>query len=113
MNVGTDILPLSLCSDTAPTTQRSSQAYEELRLAESLLCLVINFPTAHIFGAALGNAETQLCSKGISPSESQEHCLHHGPAGSGTGLLGFFVSPGFPRLHSQGRWDFTTVSKGT
>lgn len=38
-------------------------------MAESLLCLVINFPTACIFGAALGNAETRLCSKGIRPSE--------------------------------------------
>lgn len=60
VTMGSDILPLSLCGDTALATQHGSRACEGLRLAESPLCLVINFATACIFGAALGNAETRL-----------------------------------------------------
>lgn len=70
LTVGSDILPLSLCLDTALATQHSLQAGWELSLAESRLCLVINFPTACIFGSAFGNAETQLCSKGSRSLES-------------------------------------------
>lgn len=69
VTMGSDILSLSLCLDTALATQHSSQAGWELRLAESLLCLGISFPTACIFGSVFGNAETQLCSKGSSASE--------------------------------------------
>lgn len=69
VTTGSDILSLSLCLDTALATQHSSQAGWELRLAESLQCLVISFPTACIFGSVFGNAETQRCSKGSSTSE--------------------------------------------
>ena len=68
VHTGSDILPLSPCLDTALTARHSLQAGWELRLAESLLRLVINFPTACISGTALGNAETRLCSRGIRPS---------------------------------------------
>lgn len=62
---------LSLRPAAALAARQSAQGCEELRSAESLLSLVINFPTAC---AALGNGETRLCS-GISQSLLRAHAL--------------------------------------
>lgn len=89
VSTGGDILPLP-----------GSRAGWELTLAEPPLCPASNFPTARVFGAALGNTEAQLRSAGRDHRSAPACRSQRGPAGAGTALSGVLVSPGFSGLCS-------------